>query len=180
MCHGQTQGFTPLGLKARFLNFEWSPDKSAPKNIIASWKNENVFSNPPKDLTKVPSIKFSGKDAEAVESRAKAYLDMNCSHCHSPHGKALNTALYLEYSRPFKNQNFGYCKPPVAAGPGTGSNSYAIQPSSAENSILAFRMRSTHLALRMPALGRSIPDAEGIQWVEEWINQMPDQDCKQL
>ena len=180
MCHGQTQGFTPLGLKARFLNFEWSNGAEKPKNILADWKAQGVFSNPPIDLEKAPAIKFTGRDAEAIESRAKAYLDMNCSHCHSPHGKALNTALYLEYTRPFKNQNFGYCKPPVAAGPGTGSNSYAIQPSSAKRSILAFRMRSTHLALRMPALGRSVPDQEGISWVEEWINQMPDQDCKKL
>jgi parallel beta-helix repeat protein len=182
MCHGNTNGFTPIGLKARFLNFDWSEtgESSQAKNQIAQWSASALFANPPKDLMKIPRIAFEGKTPEAIESRAKAYLDMNCSHCHSPQGKASNTALYLEYGRPFQNQNFGYCKPPVAAGPGTGGNHYAIQPASAEKSILAFRLRSTHLAVRMPALGRSVPDQQGITWVEEWINQLPAQDCKKL
>jgi len=112
-----------------------------------------------------------------LDKRARAYLDINCGHCHNPHGAADTSAFYLD--RPehqYPAGNTGICKPPVAAGQGTGGYSYDIVPGNADTSILVYRMSSNNPGVMMPELGRSTVDEEGLKLVSDWINAM-DGDC---
>ena len=54
-----------------------------------------------------------------VEERARAYLDVNCGHCHNPSGLARTSGLYLNIEE-MNPARYGVCKPPVAAGQGSG------------------------------------------------------------
>ena len=69
----------------------------------------------------------------------------------------------------------GLCKPPVAAGQGTGDFTFDIVPGHPEKSILTYRMESTDPGAMMPELGRAVPHVEGIALVTKWIAAWPGQ-----
>ena len=110
-------------------------------------------------------------ESAAIEDRAPAYLNIHCGHCHNPEGPADTSALLLDGSHALPI-NMGVCKPPVAAGGGTGDNLYSIVPGSPEQSILLYRMKSSELDEMMPELGRSLIHDEGIELINRWISVM--------
>ena len=59
--------------------------------------------------------------------RARAYLDINCGHCHSPTGPANTSGLWLD-AAVSDRLKLGFCKQPVAAGKGTGNRLFDIAP----------------------------------------------------
>ncbi len=119
------------------------------------------------------------RDEEApLDARARAYLDINCGHCHNPTGAADTSALYLDRpAHTYPAGNAGHCKPPIAAGQGTGGKLYDIVPGNAEASILWYRMNSTDPAVMMPELGRSTIDARGVALIKAWIDAQ-EGDCR--
>ncbi len=110
--------------------------------------------------------------AETLEARARAYLSVNCGHCHNPHGPADTSGLFLDAATQ-EPLALGICKPPVAAGQGTGGRAYAIVPGDADASILIYRMTSQQPGAMMPELGRSLIHREGVELVSRWINSLP-------
>ena len=69
-------------------------------------------------------------------------------------------------------RQLGRCKPPIAAGKGTGGNLYALVPGQAAESIMVHRMASTDPSVMMPELGRTQAHALGVSLVSEWIDRM--------
>lgn len=113
---------------------------------------------------------FEPGDA-TLEQRVKAYLDINCAHCHNEAGAADTSALDLDLGTPV-SRSFGICKPPVAVGRGSGDRPYDIYPGRAEESILLYRMQHTEPDIVMPELGRSTVHVEGIALLHDWISMM--------
>ena len=124
-------------------------DQSYDENYIQSYLNEDVL----------------------LEDRARAYLDINCGHCHIPGGSADTTGLYLNLTENSK-EKLGIFKKPVAAGRASGNLRYSIVPGHADESILLYRMLSLDPGIMMPESGRALSDAEGILLIEKWINQL--------
>jgi len=113
-----------------------------------------------------------------LPQRARAYLDINCSHCHNPAGLAHTSGLALKAELPMSTKT-GVCKPPVAAGRGAGDLSYAIVPGEAQPSILHLRMSSLDPAIKIPELSKGLVHQQGLALIKQWINQMPGT-CEQL
>ena len=99
---------------------------------------------------------------------------MNCGHCHSPKGPADTTALTFDPSvgTPV-DRHLGLCKPPVAAGRGTGDHLFDIVPGHPDDSILPFRMASREPGVMMPEQGRGTVHREGLELIREWIAALP-------
>ena len=95
-----------------------------------------------------------------LEERARAWLDINCSHCHNPAGPANTTALDLR-SANADARLWGICKPPVAAGRATGDHLFDIVPGKPDDSILAYRITSSEPGVMMPETGRQLVDERG-------------------
>ena len=110
-----------------------------------------------------------------VEARARAYLDINCAHCHSRDGPASNSGLYLGW-RETDPVALGIYKRPVAAGRGSGGHDFAIEPGRPERSILLFRMKTTEPGVAMPELGRATVHEEAVALLSEWIAGMEAKD----
>ncbi len=104
-------------------------------------------------------------------SGARRYLDVNCAHCHSEEGAGDTSGLFLEMTET-EPVRLGVCKPPIAAGQGTGGHAHSIEPGAPEESILVFRMRTRDPAEMMPELGRSLVHEAGVSLVEDWISAM--------
>ena len=110
----------------------------------------------------------SGTTAE----RARAYLDVNCAHCHNPAGSASNSGLFLRWTDAV-TVNYGINKRPTAAGRGSGGHAFAIAPGYPDNSFLITRLESLDPGVAMPEVGRSTIHKEGAALLRQWIAEMP-------
>ena len=60
----------------------------------------------------------------------------------------------------------------MAAGLGSGGLQYDIVPGQPDQSILAYRIASTHPGVMMPELGKRLVHDEGVALVRQWIASM--------
>ena len=166
-CHATnntTRELHPIGPKARHLNREdpWHPGE----NQLARMAKAGRLQGLPSD-----AVPFNARfdDAGApVADRARAYLDINCGHCHSAVGPADTSGLWLDAATD-EPRRLGLCKPPVAAGQGTGDHMFDIVPGRPQDSILIYRMASLDPGAMMPELGRGTVHEEGVALVRDWI-----------
>jgi uncharacterized repeat protein (TIGR03806 family) len=167
---GQIQ---PIGPKARHLN--GSVDfGDGPEPQLERWIRGGLLIDAP-EATEVPAAADWTDDSESLDDRARAYLDINCAHCHNPAGAADTSGLFLDTQTEL-GPELGVCKTPIAAGSGTGGREYDIVPGSPDESIIVFRMETTDPAAMMPELGRSDFHEEGVDLISEWIASL-DGDC---
>ncbi len=153
-CHGLDGAVTPIGPKTR--------------NLEAIWLDA-VFGLEHEGLDSIPLWEDrANADAEAV---ARAYLDVNCAHCHRPGATASNSGLDLRWEQD-DPKAIGIMKRPVAAGRGAGTNLYDIVPGKPDESILLHRMLSKDPGVAMPELGKATVDGEGTEAVRKWIADM--------
>lgn len=155
----------PLGPRARHINRDYAYIDGK-ENQLAHWTKLGYLSGLP--TANVPRD-ADWHDANApLDARARAYLDVNCSMCHSPSGPANTTALDLR-SAATDLRRLGLCKPPVAAGRGTGDRLFDIVPGKPDDSILLYRITSNEPGVMMPEMGRNTTHKEGVELIREWI-----------
>lgn len=169
-CHELSGKMTPIGPKAKNLNrtFDYR-DKT--ENQLLHWASAGYldFASSPETAPKLAM--WNDETTGTLEQRARAWLDINCAHCHNANGPA-NTSGLLLTSEEKNNTVLGICKTPVAAGRGSGNMEYDIMPGNADSSIIIFRMASLDPGIMMPELGRKMVHEEGLQLVKDWINSM--------
>ncbi len=161
-CHSQDGAATPIGPTAGNLN--GGLDGKGENQLIAwatTGRLTGLPANPPK-LARWDDV------STPVADRARAYLEVNCGHCHSPAGFASNSGLYLQHDEPDPAHQ-GIGKRPVAAGRGSGGLSFAIAPGDPDASILLHRMQSSEPGVMMPQFGRTVSHAEGVALVRAYI-----------
>ncbi len=169
-CHitdNRSRKLLPIGPKARHLNrdFEYADGR---ENQLVHLQRLGYLSGVPA-AAQLPHV-ADATDAKApLEARARAYLDVNCGHCHSRTGPAITSGLWLDAptNDPLK---LGLCKQPIAAGKGTGDRLYDVMPGDADASIIAYRMDSDDPSVMMPEVGRAVVHREGVALIREWIN----------
>ena len=154
-CHGLNGAVTPIGPKARNMSAEWLAkhfgDVPQGADIMPVWENRS-------DAT--------------TEAAARAYLDVNCAHCHRPGATASNSGLDLRWQQQDPT-SIGIMKRPVAAGRGAGAHLFDIVPGKPDQSILLHRMLSNEPGVAMPEVGKATIDEEGAEAVRKWIAEMP-------
>ena len=171
-CHvtnHSTRAMLPIGPRARNLNKTYA-FVGGVENQLVHWSRVGYLRGfPGVDQTaRTPDW----RDASVpLQARARAYLDINCAHCHNPLGAANTSALQLNLGNS-DPKRLGLCKAPVAAGRGTGDRRFSIVPGQPQQSILSYRMASTDPGEMMPELGRSLVHREGLALVDAWIGAM--------
>ncbi len=168
-CHSFNREMTPIGPKARYLNKDFSYAGGV-ANQIDHWRDHAVLAGVPAG-DKLPTTPAMGDVGATIDRRARAYLDINCAHCHRLEGPGSTSGLFLTYGENNKTA-WGYLKRPVAAGRGSGGLAYDIAPGDADASILHFRMASTDPGIMMPEVGRTMVDKEGLALIRDWIKQL--------
>lgn len=169
-CHLSGDAVTPIGPRARNLNVAFTYVEGA-ENQLVHWTRTGVLRGSPAP-TQVARTPVWGDARETLNDRARAYLDVNCAHCHSRKGFASNSGLYLDLEET-NPAALGIGKRPVAAGRGSGGHEFAIAPGDPTASILVHRMASTEPGVMMPQFGRTVPHAEGVALIREWIAKLP-------
>lgn len=172
-CHKQGEDMQPIGPKARHLNRDYTYADGT-ENQLAHWTRVKALAGAP-DPKQAPRLAVWNDPASgSLDDRARAWLEINCAHCHNPLGPAKTSGLDLLASQKNPTQ-FGIFKTPVAAGRGSGPHSYDIVPGEPDKSIIVFRIASTDGGIMMPELGKRMVHTEGVELVRQWIAAMPKQ-----
>lgn len=174
-----TQRLTPIGPKARYLNIDVTRD-GVVENQLDRLARLGRLKGLPSAAERPRAVDPFARDPNAftLDERARAYLDINCAHCHRPESTAgVTSQLFL--NRGNTNAfNLGECKRPGSAGPGVGGD-FDVVPGSHTTSILWFRVQTVESGKMMPALGRATQHVEGAKLLGDWIDAMPARDCTQ-
>jgi uncharacterized repeat protein (TIGR03806 family) len=158
----------PVGFKAHHLDKAYGPLQATGNQLSRLVEHGYLAS----DEVTVEGVVDWRNTNQSLDDRARSYLDINCGHCHNEVGAADTSGMFLTRTT-MEPIRLGLCKPPVAAGQGTGGRAMGIDPGAANNSILVYRMASDDLGAMMPELGRSLVHQEGVALIEEWVNKMP-------
>jgi len=161
-CHSKDGELIPIGPKARNLSRDWLENQTASGNIavlptiydtLPHWDQRDEVAG----------------QADGTEMLARAYLDVNCAHCHQPGGMASNSGLDLRWEQDDPHA-VGIRKPPVAAGRGSGGHKVSIAPGNPDQSIMIYRMSSNDPGIAMPELGKSTIDEDGLAVIRDWVS----------
>ncbi len=168
-CHATdatTRAIKPIGPKARHLNRDYNFAEGL-SNQLDKWESLGYLNGLVEESERPRSAVWNNH-SESLKDRARAYLDINCSHCHKEGGSADTSGLHFEPETEM-GVHLGKCKLPIAAGSGTGGRLYDIVPGEPDKSIMMYRLTSTDPADMMPELGRSTSHDEGVALLREWV-----------
>lgn len=169
-CHDADGELTPIGPSARNLNRDHDYDDGA-ENQLARWTALALLAGAPDYRTAPRAPDAFDPASGSLDARARAYLDVNCAHCHNPSGPAHTSGLDLSWSQSAPLR-WGVYKRPVAAGRGSAGMAFAIEPGHPERSFLLHRMESTDPGVMMPEIGRQLVDRRAIALMRDWIAEM--------
>jgi len=144
-CHRINGTLQPIGPKIRNLN----------RMIIRN--NQNVFQLADlqqqqlldtTSLKKITALPDYNDQTQPLALRARAYMDLNCAHCHKPGGMAGYTNLHLSYEIPFGKTGIARQQPNIM-----------------------FRMETSGV-LHMPKLGTTTTDPVGLALIKAYIKSL--------
>lgn len=170
-CHVIDKTFQPIGPKPRLLNCDNFYDGTH-KNQLEKMLELDMIDEIPLIET-IPATAEWGSEHYSLNDRSRAYLDVNCAHCHNSKGSANTSGLFLEYHEK-DVKKLGVFKPPIAAGRGSGRLDFNIVPGKPDESIFIFRMESTDPGILMPESGRKMVHKEGVILIRDWILSLED------
>ncbi|MCF0072782.1 c-type cytochrome [Dyadobacter sp. CY261] len=144
-CHRSGDELVPLGPQARNLNIDIQVEGKS-VNQLTYLINRGIFGHAA--ISGIASLPDYRDSSQALTTRARAYLEMNCAHCHRETGSAESTSLNLNYATPFEETGIAYNK---------------------ENMLI--RM-STMGEYHMPKIGTTTRDEEGVRLIKEYIKSL--------
>lgn len=168
-CHLSDGALTPIGPKAANLNRDHTY-ATGRENQLAHWTRIGILTGAP-DPAIAPKLADFSNISLSAEARSRAWLEMNCAHCHKPDGTASNTGLFLTATTTDRAQ-LGIGRRPVSAGKGSGELLFDVVPGHPEQSILLHRMMSNEPGVAMPELGRTLVHEEAVAVIRQWIAEM--------
>ncbi|MCA0133258.1 hypothetical protein [Winogradskyella alexanderae] len=143
-CHSSYNNMTPIGPKLRSLNFERNGVNQLQEiidlNLLDGLSNSDT-------ITSLPNW----EDASvSLEERARAYMDINCAHCHIPGGFCEDqSTLNLDFSTPLSESNIINRKQSIN-----------------------FRISEFNDGFSMPFIGTTILHDEGISLIQEYLDSL--------
>ena len=169
-CHNLSNIQQPIGPKIRNLNHDFNYSNGM-ENQLKNWistgplQKISEFDNMPR------TVDYNNEKSGTINERARAWLDINCAHCHGHGRSAESSGLFIEYEEKNKTA-IGIFKNPVAAGRGSGDRKYNIVPGHPEESILVYRINSVDPGIMMLELSRKLIHKEDLELIQKWIKAM--------
>ena len=166
LCHTKASDYV-LGPETVGLNGLFTyPGSGETANQIATLDHIGLFalSLPPGGPQAMDTVVNYSDPSKSPESRARSYLHANCGNCHQPRATGLADFRYQVLF-----SETGVCDAlPTHSSLGI-EEARLFAPASPERSTILQRMKSTG-AGRMPLIGSTIVDLEGVGVITEWIN----------
>jgi hypothetical protein len=171
ICHNDKAGMV-LGIKTAQLNGDFGYKQSSGPdrvdNQLHTWNHLGMLTPTLDDTTSYPQYRKMAEinDANAsLETRARSYIDSNCSHCHRPQGIG-----------PYYDMRFS--TPNLDTGLFTSTTNFrgiGLVRDSRDSSRLYFRDSIRYAGPPsfqgpMPPLARDVPDQRVLNVYDQWVN----------
>lgn len=166
-CHGSGIGRV-LGPRTDQLNRNHDYDGLIENQLVAMNAIGLFEGDVEIDPTLLPAMASPQQGTGTLEEQARAYLDVNCAHCHQPGGWIPAVGLDLRYDT--ATIDAGFCDVPMMFGRWTGIP--RISPGDPDGSGLLQRFTLTNV-FRMPSVGTSTVDQEGVDLLASWVRNLP-------
>ncbi|WP_419211071.1 PKD domain-containing protein [Maribacter sp. X9] len=172
-CHNPALGGT-LGPRTRNLNsdFDYEDKGGTIGNQLVTLSSLGILSEDITDNDTPGYLTHKAIDDlnASLDERARSYLDNNCAYCHQPATgnrgdfdlRLFNTLSQTGLYNAGINQSI----------PAMAPDQQIVYPGDASKSQLYHRANSIAEGIKMPPLAKGIVDTEGVQLIEEWINQL--------
>lgn len=142
-------------------------------NQLRTLQHIGLFDEPDAELKKLGMTRknmVNPHDESAdINSRARSYLHLNCAHCHMRGGGGTAPFQLLRSLSMGKTGVLGLRPTQGAFGI---YRAEVIAPEDPDRSVLVYRI-STLGKGRMPHIGSSRVDEDGVRLIREWITQLP-------
>lgn len=145
-CHQLSGEIVPIGPKLRNLNVS---NNASHEGIHQLEHWEKIGWLELDDLSKVGKLPDWENKSYSLHERARAYLDVNCAHCHNPGGFASHKRLNLAYEAPFAQTDMARKKHHIPA-----------------------RMESGWADEKMPKIGTTIIHKEGLELIKKYVESL--------
>jgi uncharacterized repeat protein (TIGR03806 family) len=142
-CHNSHNTVIPIGPKVRNLNRMVVRNNSTQNQLEYFHQVGLLNAIDPALFDKLPDY---ANTAWGLDKRARAYFEINCSHCHKDGGFNGNRQLWLSYEKSFEE-----------------SNLHRYQ------NLIVLRMQQH----RMPKLGTTIIHDEGLALIRAYVDSLP-------
>lgn len=144
-CHRSNNELSPIGPRAANLNITVNRD-GIPQNQLSWLMKKGIFERA--DLSSLSALPDYNDTTRTIAARARAYLDINCAHCHQSTGIAAHTSLKLGYFTPYDQTGIEFNRQQII-------------------------VRMTTLGeFHMPKIGTTTIHAEGLQLVKQYIRDL--------
>jgi len=168
VCHNMAAKYV-LGLTTEQTNCP-STNKTFKGTQLRRFDELRVFTSPlARAVHELPAVADYHNQALPLDSRARAYLHANCSHCHRKWGGG-NTEFQLLASLPLDKT--GIVNTPPAHGAFFLPQASVLTPSDPLRSVMFYRVAKLGSG-RMPRLGSDVVDTAGVQLIHDWIASLP-------
>ncbi|MEZ4853769.1 hypothetical protein [Flavobacterium sp.] len=163
----------PIAIKPQSLNWNYTYKDGSSQNQLLKWIEagylDATFSLPSEQNTVVNYNDTS----KPLEDRVRAYVDINCAHCHQDEGHCNYRPMRYNFSSTFNNPtNMGVCVNTQDMQDFPPALSKIVTPGNVNRSMMYYRMNTDNPSYLMPLHGRSIIHEEGVALIEEWINSL--------
>lgn len=145
-CHLNNQTVTPIGLKLRNINMSRRIENNE-VNQLLHFIDHGILEQT--DLSGIEKLPEWDNPLYPLSKRARAYLDINCAHCHYPAGVASDKDLNLLYETPFAKTDIKNQKHNIPE-----------------------RMTSSWADERMPRIGTNEIHSEGVELIKKFMKQL--------
>ncbi|MFZ1688492.1 MAG: hypothetical protein WAU70_13765 [Flavobacteriales bacterium] len=167
VCHKRNNVPEPIGPKPRNLNSTYGY-ADGPMNQLDKWIAAGYLENNlPASIAALPKWDDPAVD---INDRVRAYVDMNCAHCHSDNKHCDYRPMRFAWEETSDPVNLGICVPPEDQL--MPDLTHIVARGSTQNSMLYYRISSTNETVRMPLLGRTVLHTEAVQLFNDWITAM--------
>jgi len=167
-CHKLEEAAIPIGPKPQNINRDYNYADGTRNQLLKLIEMGYLESDIPVQIeTVVPWDDTS----YPLEERVRAYVDMNCAHCHRNNSHCDYRPIRLAWEETVDPANLGVCVEPDQVIPGQGLQDIIV-PGNAERSVMYFRINTEDPATMMPLIGRSIVHEEGRDLILEYINSL--------
>ena len=141
-CHQSNNTLTPIGPKVRNLNRDVLRSNSTVNQLQYFYSSGLINPIDPANFTALPNWQSQSFN---IEQRTRAYLDVNCAHCHNKQGFAADKGLFFGYEIPLAETGIEQKKGAI---------------------INRFEHGS------MPKLGTTVVDKEALALLKSYINSL--------
>ncbi len=167
VCHKKDLIIQPIGPKPQNLKMAY-PYVDGSMDQLSKWIQKGYLA--PGLPSEINTTVRWDDITQSLNDRVRAYVDMNCSHCHAEGSYCDYRPMRFAWSETLDPANLGVC-----VTPDEDINpilTHIVKPGVPERSVMHYRLAATDESVRMPILGRAVVHEEGLALITAWIESL--------